>query len=104
MKKALTITLALILTGCTTVSHKYSPVSGSKSDGRVTMAYFYQENPFIQNEVDEASAHREALRRCKNWGYQRVEGFVAVTQMSHFVPGTNVPVMKVTREFQCIDE
>ena len=103
MKTPLTTLAALLLTGCvTTQTHQYQPVGGSKSDGRITMAFFYEKNMFYQHEVDDKAALNEARRRCRNWGFLGgVEAFAALEQVSHHNEW-DVPIMKVTREFQCL--
>lgn len=103
MKKEIAVLAAFLLTGCvTTQTHQYQPVGGSKADGRITMAFFYDDNMFYQHEVDDRAAMQEARRRCRNWGYAGgVEGFAALEQLSH-VNEAGIRVMKVTREFQCL--
>ena len=109
MIKTLAPLAALLLTACVTTesitqTHKYEPIGGSKADGRIIMAFFYDDNSLYQHEVDDHAALDEAARRCRNWGYNGgVEGFAAMEQVSHYSEW-GIPVMKVTREFQCLSD
>ena len=99
MKKAVATLMAIMLTGCVTVPKTYEAVDGSKADGKVTMGYQIFGSQIAK--VDENQAYREALRRCRNWGYADAEGFAQrKTLVGTTVWGTLT--YHVTREFQCL--
>lgn len=90
MKKMLPLLLALSLSSCATVKTPI-PISGSKSDGTVTLAYQY--GAFESPVIDWNSANATAKDRCKAWGYHRAEPF-----------GGNQSTCVAYNQYGCIQE
>ena len=65
----------LLLTACT-VKRTPMPVSGSKADGTVKLAYNI--GGFSKAKINWNSARRKALTRCESWGYKGVQKFGGV--------------------------
>jgi len=75
LMKKLLLFCTLALAGCTTIK-TLQPISGSKADATVTLAYEYGifENP----KVDWNLANATAKSRCAAWGYRNAQAFGGV--------------------------
>ncbi len=88
----------LVLGGCAT--HKTMvPISGSKSDGIVKMAYEYSlyESPVVNQEASRA----QAAKRCQAWGYSDAEAFGTATKQCLVNSGLGCEKFRVITEYQC---
>ena len=92
------ISTLLTLASCS-VEKKMSATGGSKADGIVKMSY--EVGPFEQATVDKAQGSRSALKRCKAWGYKKVEPFEASSKKCIDQP--NCMRYIVTTEYQCLN-
>lgn len=109
MRKLLTLTLAaafLCATGCAKpVTKMWEAAGGSRSDATVTVGYTYNPNTEIP-QVNAEQAHREAIERCRAWGYQEAEAFGMVTRrcinMVYAFGGPQCAEMMVSQQYQCI--
>lgn len=72
MKKILIVLITIALSSCATVETPI-PISGSKSDGTVTLAYQY--GAFEEPVIDWNSTNIKAKERCKAWGYHNAQPF-----------------------------
>lgn len=109
MRKLVTLTLAaamLCATGCAKpVTKMWEAAGGSRSDATVTVGYTYQP----QREIPQANAEqarREAVERCRAWGYSEAEAFGLVSQrcvnMYYGAFGPQCLEMLVTQQYQCL--
>ena len=71
-KKLSIVLISLILNSCATVKTPI-PISGSKADGTITLAYQYGE--FEEPVIDWDSSNAKAKERCKAWGYHNAQPF-----------------------------
>lgn len=99
MKASLLIFLsALIVSGCAT--HKTMvPVSGSKADGIVKMAYEY--TPYESPIVNQEASRAQAAKRCQAWGYSDAEAFGTSSKRCVLNYGFGCEKFRVTTEYQC---
>ena len=104
--------VSLTLAGCTktTVYKIPQATSGSKADGTVRLAY---EATAREDVIPNwANAEGNALKRCRAWGYTRVNAFAgALTQCTEVgqgllvngaVPGGCARQI-IYRDYQCLD-
>ena len=75
MKKILKLlfVVSIFLFESCTVQKYLSVYDGSKADGTITM--FYEYGTFEKPVVHWEEAKREAILKCKNWGYTGAEFF-----------------------------
>ena len=100
MKKrntVLLISITAILTSCAVVKKDYSLFEGDKGSGVVTLSYEYSTYERIQTDPEQA--RKEAIRRCKNWGYKGAEIF-GKEEEERITKGF-VETYRVTQEYQC---
>ncbi|MDR3490967.1 MAG: YecR family lipoprotein [Gammaproteobacteria bacterium] len=69
---AICLSATLALTGCATTK-TLQPISGSKADGTVTLAYEY--GMFESPTVDWNRANITAKQRCAAWGFNNAQAF-----------------------------
>ena len=101
MKKAFYLILALFLfTGCATVK-VWTPMTGSKADGVVTLAYDY--GVFQIPKQDPLQAQSAADARCKAWGYSSASAFGGEFKNCINYSSGSCSGWRVTKEFQCIN-
>lgn len=98
VKKGFILISIITLTACS-VEKKLSATGGSKADGIVKMSY--EVGPLEQVTVDKEQGARSALKRCKSWGYNRVEPFEASSKRCLDQP--NCMRYIVTTEYQCLN-
>lgn len=101
MKKLTLAALALITltaSGCAT-QKSWTPISGSKSDGVVRLAYEYGafEKPMLTYGQDT----QLASQRCKAWGYTGSESFGSSLQDCLAYNQYGCVKWRVTAEHQC---
>ena len=70
------IAIVLLVPGCA-VQTELVPVSGSRADGVVNMAY--EVGPFQRAQVDYAAGAEAARQRCQVWGFLGAQEFGSVT-------------------------
>lgn len=103
----LAVAAVFAMCGCAKDVHKdWMPVSGSKGDGTVKMAYTY--DPRMERpQTSQLQAVTMASEKCKQWGYAKAEPFGAtISNCSRFVYDMFGPIcmeMAVFAEFQCLD-
>lgn len=89
------------LMGCTAVKIP-AAIGGSKSDGVITMAYSVR--AFEKPVVDWEQVRRDALARCKAWGYGQAEAFGGARTNCEAVNGYgNCVRQTVMHDYQCIN-
>lgn len=109
MKKLATLMLAAALTlaaGCAKpVMKQWQAAGGSRADATVTVGFSYDPNT-EKPETSADQAHKEALARCRAWGYQEAEPFGLVTKhcadMVYTFGGPVCVEMLVTQQYQCL--
>ena len=77
MKRIITAIALLSCLGCT-VQKDLVPVSGSRADGTVDLAF--EHGVFERPQLDRAQGDAAAISRCKSWGYQNAERFGGSTR------------------------
>ncbi len=85
-------------------------IGGSKADGTIRLAYDLSANESAT--VDWTAAEGNALRRCKAWGYNRVDAFAGERRqctergagllINGALPGSCARET-VTKDYQCLD-
>jgi len=101
MKRMTLLLMSLALAGCATAKTP-SPVSGSKADGTVELAY--EVGMLEVAEVNWEEARAKAQARCAAWNYSAAEPFGAAQQNCVAYDGYGGCVRhRVTRTYQCID-
>lgn len=90
------------MSACTAVTKIPQATGGSKADGVVNLSY--QASQFEQVTVDWFEGDKEALRRCKSWGYKEVEPFGGMTSSCSQYGGLGggCAVMTYNKSYQCI--
>ena len=66
------IGVVAVLAGCA-VQKDWVPISGSRADGTVKLAFEY--GGFEEPQVNREQAISEATKRCSAWGYTAAEPF-----------------------------
>lgn len=94
----------------TTVYKIPQATSGSKSDGTVRLAYEAAANEDVR--VDWQEGEKNAAKRCRAWGYSRVDPFSGVLSqcvergqgllVNGALPGACAREM-VYKDYQCLD-
>ena len=74
-------------------------VGGSKADAIVIMGASIG----IFDKIDWSSADDMALRRCKAWGYAKVEAFTGYQTRCTRMSAYSCEQSEVTRSYQCIE-
>lgn len=78
------------------------PVSGSKADGMVRVAYTEHITEIVTADWEGAKA--EALQRCQAWGYTRVDEFAGISRECDTIDQYgNCLYRTVSRDYQCLD-
>ncbi|OFR06091.1 hypothetical protein HMPREF2907_04305 [Neisseria sp. HMSC055H02] len=98
MKTSLVVLSLFVVSACTT--HKTMvPISGSKADGIVKMAYDYAllESPMINREASQ----EQAVKRCNAWGYSDAEAFGTSSKQCIENNGFGCERFRVITEYQC---
>jgi len=103
-----TITLVLVLVaglaGCAEPVRRadWLPLTGSRADATMTLAYFY--NPYLQKPLtSDEQALEVATQRCGAWGYSNAEPFGVVDERCAETDSKGVCEKKiVTRIYQCL--
>ncbi|MDR0872006.1 MAG: YecR-like lipofamily protein [Prevotellaceae bacterium] len=82
------------------VQKNLSVYDGSKADGTITMFYTY--GAFERPTVNWEAAKKEAIARCKNWGYNGAEFFNGTKTCLRYSVGS-CDEWRVTYKCQCTD-
>ncbi len=107
-----TAAVALGISGCSTVPVVPFDTGGSRSDGIVKMVAPVGTFDIAETMiVDWEAAERDALRRCRQWGYSEVEAFSGISiecletscYSSTYYSSCGCSREQVTRNYQCID-
>ncbi|ROV57274.1 YecR family lipoprotein [Neisseria chenwenguii] len=89
---------AFAVVGCAT--HKTMvPISGSKADGIVKMAYEY--TPYESPIVNQDASRLQAAKRCQAWGFSEAEAFSAGSKQCVLNYGFGCEKYRVVTEYQC---
>ncbi len=101
-KRGIFLLLPVLVVGACT-SHKIMiPISGSKADGIVKMAYEYK--PFESPVVNQDASRLQAAKRCQAWGYSEAEAFGTNSRQCVLNYGFGCEKYRVTTEYQCIGQ
>jgi hypothetical protein len=96
------VTASIFLSACSAPKTMF-PVSGSRADGTIKMAYNYQE--FESPVVDMRKAKRDAIKKCQTWGYDSAEAFGGQTQRCINGGGfSGCSKTEVVVEYQCMGD
>ncbi len=96
----LTILTILAISGCATVKTPF-PISGSKSDGTITMGY--EVGAFEEPVIDWQLVNQNAAKRCQAWHYKRAEAFGgSKSTCTYYDPQYGCMNRAVTLQYQCI--
>ena len=96
--RLITMGASLILASCQ-VTKVPVPVTGSKADGIVTLAYTV--DMFEVPVVDYSTALKSAELRCKAWGYQTAVAFGATEVSCAYYSGGSCAEERHTITYQC---
>jgi hypothetical protein len=91
------IAIVLLVPGCA-VQTDLVPISGSRSDGVVNLAY--EIGPFQRAEVDYAGGAEAARQRCQAWGFSGAQPMGGATTRCIGNNGS-CAWQRVTIPFQC---
>ena len=101
MKKVMIVaSMALALAACATVTKQMVPVSGSRADGTVKLAFTY--GMFEKVAIDYPAANASAAQRCVAWGYKSAEPFGAAQTICQASGEYGCTQTLVTMEYQCL--
>lgn len=99
MRKVVAVFLLSAVAGGCATAINWQPVSGSRADGVVRLAFEY--GMFQSPRVDEAQALQLATQRCAVWGYTGAEAFGAATTQCTQTNQYGCARTMVTKEYQC---
>ena len=93
------LAMAVAMASCSTVKVP-QPMSGSKSDGVVSMAY--EVGPMEKPVIDWNQVTASATARCNAWGYKSAEAFGGEKRTCNAYNGYgNCVAALVTIDYQC---